>query len=387
MKRKLWGLWAALLSALLLFGACSAGQSAQYLLFGFGGAAAPGVMVPLQEPAGIDYTVTRVSYGELSAVQQQAYRIAYNALQTQQKRITLPLLAEAQLSQVMTALKYENPHLLCLDEHYSYTNTGSACYVFPEYKDTVEGARQRTEKLLEAARRILAAAPAGDAFLTELYLHDAICGGCSYGDGPWADTAYGALVEGRAVCGGYTAAAKLLFDMAGLESAVASGKVSSGGGEDWHQWNAVRLNGAWYYADLTWDDPVADAANTPRHDYFNVTEAELARTHYGITAPAAVRADGEEHNYYRACGLYCRPGDWQQVLGGALGEALENGGTVEVKFADKALFARAQEQLFSGELLQTLAAPCINGPGKLGCSYSGSEDVCVLHIVLQPQED
>ena len=382
MKRKLWGLWAALLGALLLFGACSAGHSAQYLLFGFGGAAVPGAAVTLREPAYVDYTVARYSYRDLSPVQQQAYRIVYNAVASQPERIVLPLLTEEQLSQVMTALKFENPHVLCMDTHYSYCAAGSACYVFPEYKDGVSGVEERTEKLMQAAKRILAAAPLGDPCSLELYLHDAVCSGCVYGDSPWADTAYGALVEGRAECGGYTAAAKLLFDMAGLESAVVSGKVRAGEGEDRHLWNAVSLNGAWYYTDLTWDDPVGSA---PRHDYFNVSEAELAKTHFGYSAPAALRVTGGSDDFYRRNGLYCAEADWQRVLERALAAAIDADGVLEVKFAGESLYKRAQQALFAEGLLQTLTAPYFSGGGTVGCSYSGSADVCVLHIALQPQ--
>lgn len=63
-----------------------------------------------------------------------------------------------------------------------------------------------------------------------------------------SDTAYGALVEGHALCGGYTDAMMLFLEKFNIKSY----KISS----ENHVWNYVYLNNNWYDLDLTWDDPV-----------------------------------------------------------------------------------------------------------------------------------
>lgn len=66
-----------------------------------------------------------------------------------------------------------------------------------------------------------------------------------------AHDAYGALVEGRAVCQGYSDAIKLLCDHYNIPCVCISG-TSNGGG---HMWNAVQMDdGKWYFIDCTWDD-------------------------------------------------------------------------------------------------------------------------------------
>lgn len=66
-----------------------------------------------------------------------------------------------------------------------------------------------------------------------------------------AHDAYGALVEGRAVCQGYSDAVKLICDYYNIPCICISG-TSDGYG---HMWNAIQMDdGKWYLMDLTWDD-------------------------------------------------------------------------------------------------------------------------------------
>lgn len=66
-----------------------------------------------------------------------------------------------------------------------------------------------------------------------------------------AHDAYGALVEGRAVCQGYSDAVKLICDYYGIPCVCISGSSNGVG----HMWNAIQMeDGKWYFVDLTWDD-------------------------------------------------------------------------------------------------------------------------------------
>jgi hypothetical protein len=66
-----------------------------------------------------------------------------------------------------------------------------------------------------------------------------------------AHDAYGALVEGRAVCQGYSDAVKLICDYYHIPCVCISGKSDGYG----HMWNAIQMDdGKWYLMDLTWDD-------------------------------------------------------------------------------------------------------------------------------------
>ena len=62
-------------------------------------------------------------------------------------------------------------------------------------------------------------------------------------------TAYGALVDGKAVCQGYALLLMRMLDAASIESEVVFG-VSEGVN---HMWNIVKLDGEYFLLDATWD--------------------------------------------------------------------------------------------------------------------------------------
>lgn len=83
-----------------------------------------------------------------------------------------------------------------------------------------------------------------------------------------SDTAYGALIEHYAICGGYADSMKLFLDY--LE--IPNYKISS----ENHIWNLVYINDTWYHLDLTWDDPVtSDGKDVLEYDYFLISTEEL----------------------------------------------------------------------------------------------------------------
>lgn len=61
------------------------------------------------------------------------------------------------------------------------------------------------------------------------------------------------LKNRRALCGGYAFLFKTMCDLAEVEARVVEGKAYGGYTEaEGHAWNAVRLDGRWYWLDLTW---------------------------------------------------------------------------------------------------------------------------------------
>ena len=83
-----------------------------------------------------------------------------------------------------------------------------------------------------------------------------------------SDIAYGPLMQGYGLCGGYTDAMELFLEIMNIESY----KVSS----DNHVWNAVKLDNTWYHLDLTWDDPVtSDKSDILDHKFFLINTSSL----------------------------------------------------------------------------------------------------------------
>lgn len=86
-------------------------------------------------------------------------------------------------------------------------------------------------------------------------------------------TAYGALIDGKAVCAGYARAYVMLCRSAGLDA------IYIGDAEMNHSWNAVRLDGETYFIDCTFDDPLPDRGEYVEDTFFLLTAEELGKTH------------------------------------------------------------------------------------------------------------
>ncbi|MDO4996617.1 MAG: hypothetical protein Q4E69_05510 [Bacilli bacterium] len=83
-----------------------------------------------------------------------------------------------------------------------------------------------------------------------------------------SNIAYGTLLEGYAVCGGYSDAMAIFLDRMGIKNF----KVASAD----HVWNALELDGVWYNLDLTWDDPVvSDGSDYLDDSYFLISTDRL----------------------------------------------------------------------------------------------------------------
>ena len=68
---------------------------------------------------------------------------------------------------------------------------------------------------------------------------------------------YGALVDKKCVCEGYTRAFKYIADFVGIKCVIMQGTATNTQGKtEKHAWNAVKVGGSWYLVDTTWDDPI-----------------------------------------------------------------------------------------------------------------------------------
>ena len=90
-------------------------------------------------------------------------------------------------------------------------------------------------------------------------------------------TAYGALMEGDAVCQGYAMAYNLLLNKVGMETEYVTSSTIN------HGWSLVKIGDIWYHVDVTWDDPTFDFSGYSHdlpglcsHDYFLVSTAKMA---------------------------------------------------------------------------------------------------------------
>ncbi len=140
-----------------------------------------------------------------------------------------------------------------------------------------------------------------------------------------SENPYGALVNKRAICMGYTTSFQMFMDMLGVESIIIRGEAT---GEE-HAWNMVHIGEKWYHVDCTWDDYVPDYEGRPAvHIFYMLTDGAAAVDHIW-DRELAPKADSEDLNYYMANNLYVENDD---QIADIISAAVKNGLT-EAEFA------------------------------------------------------
>ncbi|MGN0435892.1 MAG: transglutaminase domain-containing protein [Wujia sp.] len=156
-------------------------------------------------------------------------------------------------------------------------------YVYERFtnQSPIPADRPMAQKLYEEVDTIMAAiiTEGMNDYEKEIAIHDYIVMNCEYGYIDYskenAYTAYGCLVQKKAVCNGYAEAMALLLSCAGVENDMINGTADG----ELHSWNQVKLDDKWYHVDATWDDPLPDKKGYVRHQYFNVSDEIMDNDH------------------------------------------------------------------------------------------------------------
>ena len=225
------------------------------------------------------------------------------------------------------------------------------------------------QKYDSAADKLIAGiTPEMPEFERELILHDRLADHIAYEDGDRVHDAYGALINGKAVCEGYTKAFQYLLQKVGIQSFMATGT----GNGDLHAWNIVRIDGKYYNVDLTWDDQKSDIIYT----YFNITDEEIKSLSHILDkesedfAPVCTSTDA---NYFAVYG-----GIFNEFSADDLGALIKtNGKKLHIYITgDMEEFQKDFEKNF----VNMLTAAGINGVAE--CVYSPLGREWIITVIL-----
>ncbi len=298
----------------------------------------------------------KVYYDELSSIEKHAYNEILTNIYDLPESIRIPGIDGEQLNSVFTALLCDNPDLFFVGRKCSLSSKMAITNCSVEYILTKEEYAEQKALLDEKCAEVISSlTDPDDEWQTELEIHDYIIENCEYKivDSEFVySSAYGAIVNGEAACEGYSKAAKLLFDMVGIESAVISGNSSTPETEEGpHMWNAVKINGDFYHLDCTWDDPVNENGKPVKtYSYFNVSDEMISATHSDFSYDFGCEATHE--NYYEKTGRYFTSYDRsdEKELAELLVKELENGGSMlQLRFGSKQVYKNAKSDLIDGE--------------------------------------
>lgn len=250
------------------------------------------VILPEEPPQDASVHFSHYCYSKLTDLQKEYYEAMYTAVQNMQIG-WIPLgkkeaAYKTDVAVVRNAIANDHPDIFWLPPYYATAVANSpdgkpTVLVYfaassesePSYLVSRSQAEEMKLALNKAADQIVSAVTATDPYEKELQLHDLLCQWVEYSDDP-ADgmkySAFGALVNKKAVCEGYSRAMQFLLGKMGITAVTVTG---TGGGEG-HMWNAVNLWGEWYHLDVTWNDTKGDVIS---REYFNLTDSAILLDH------------------------------------------------------------------------------------------------------------
>ncbi|MBR2907900.1 MAG: hypothetical protein IKC26_07675 [Clostridia bacterium] len=281
-----------------------------------------------------------------------------------------------ELQTVIDAYRRDYTHHFWFGSTYSYEYDSKTVHnLLPSYLMT-GGALETAKTAFEgSADEILSGiSDSMSDFDKELYLHDALAERVVYVESANAHNAYGAIVEGRAVCEGYAEALQYLLHRVGIPSFIALGSSlnPSTGTTENHAWNYVQIDGQYYHVDLTWNDQGSELY----HAYFNVTDARIREDHEILPCAYSVPScTSEDHFYFGTRGALLESGTYSIE---SIALLLKNNGMradVYVKGDPSDLTAWFEEN--SAEIATRIG---ITSGFTMGCAVLGREVKLMLEV-------
>ncbi len=270
--------------------------------------------------------------------------------------IEVPYMSGEQLTEVVEAVNYDNPTVMCIGRDNTIITTGDLCYLKPNYTMSPSEQRVKTNTLNNIADSILATIPQeADQFKTELYIHDYIVNNCTYDKevALSSSTPYSCLVDKLSACEGYSKATKFLLEKAGIEAYTVSGKVTTNEKTEGHMWNIVRIDGSYYHLDVTWDDPTnPDGKECLSHLFVNLSDKDIGTDHFDYQQ--FFDCSDNRANYFVRQNLFFENLD--KKTNNRLKKLISSceGSHLEIRFADKKSYDSAFKALITDGKIYSL---------------------------------
>ena len=256
------------------------------------------------EELGDKITMEQYYYNHMNKAQQAAYHSILSGVKNLADEFQIPALEGEELYNVFFQMRLDHPEIFWVSSYkYRYYKDSPNLIFIPEYlfdkKKICEHQKAmtaRVEKLIRPAQKL-------SEWEKEKYVHDFICENIRYDKlkKSYSHEIIGPLGQGVGVCEGIAKAVKVLLDALGVWCVIAiCGNNPEKGIKYRHTWNIVKIGGAYYHLDATFDNTLGKDRETSeiRYDYFNLDDSQIFRDHEPLIAPAPHCGD-HEHFYYK----------------------------------------------------------------------------------------
>lgn len=224
-----------------------------------------------------------------TASNQSAYDVTYNnilkALKNYQDTTTFPAksISYKQVGPILNKVLVDHPEIFYFQHKGTlFYSSGKIEFKYKYSKSSIKKMVQQLNTQVESIIKQTNTARASD-FEKVKAIHDYVVLNSAYDYTNFKNnsvpetsyTAYGLLINKKAVCDGYAKAMKLLLEKLGIETHYVTGHVKTG----LHAWNLVKIDKEYYYLDTTWNDPVPNQKGKISYKYFLVPTTYLKKDH------------------------------------------------------------------------------------------------------------
>ena len=337
-------------------------------------------------------TDSRYIYYQLSEQEQIYYNELKTAVENFEEKVTYSGEIDIDTARkIYLAVHNQEPQLFWMDS--IFHPPGKYAQIL-KYKYTKEQAAEKQKDIRLVTDKILSEVSDGSDYDKVVYFHDYLVRNNIFSlEDEHSANIYGALCGEYAQCQGYAFAFDYLCSLANIDCMTVTGDDGKG---YTHAWNIVKLNGIWYNADCTWDDPVLEPPDPDflRHYYFLVPDSDiLDRSHFRneeyFTYP---KCYDSSRRYYEVEGMIAdSASDGIDKLKKALEKAFSQGYyDAEVRFYDKGDYLAAQSLLFElGDIKRVInqAAEAAGIDGRISPENSlryKNDELFIIHITAAP---
>jgi hypothetical protein len=232
--------------------------------------------------------------------QQRIYQVIKSGIESLLESFDVPRVDGTELSDIFYKLRLDCPEIFYASTfHYSFYEDSTLIRMKPVYlfdknkiKEHQIAMNSRVEKLARIAKD-------KSDLEKELYIHDFICENVTYDKlkKQYSHEIIGPLGHGVGVCEGIAKAVKILCDQLSIPCIVVISENNPEKNIKYrHAWNVLRINGAWYHLDATFDNTLGKIET--RYDYFNLDDKSIFKDHEPViyNIPACSQGD---HFYYK----------------------------------------------------------------------------------------
>lgn len=313
-------------------------------------------------------------YPQLNSRQQQAYNTLLEGVARGENKYDFYNISLQDFDKVFTAFGYDHPEFFWLSTRYSYISYSEnhlsielqpySYWVYSMNHDKyISELNAEVDKIIAGARYCTT------TYDKIKYVHDYISDNMEYDYDMLEDidstfrsvsteqglSIYGALVNGKAVCGGYSETFYYLMNKLGVDCHYIQG--DAGG---YHAWNCLEIDGEYYYMDVTWDDrdTIKDSEGNIINDnavvyrYFCVTSEEFSRNHTPDSDFVVPYADSEDYDYFKRNGYYIEKYSFYEASRALAPQKNED--IVSLKFGSKYELDRAVDDLLNNDKLDEI---------------------------------